>query len=122
MADIAARDRLPAGSTPRPRSSGQTQAQATERGEKPPRSDVGTIILHWSTAIAFVVSLLTGIRMATFGWVAAESIAMAWRHHATGRNVDVALYYGTGAVLLLDRVSALHHAQRLEAPQRGKEN
>jgi cytochrome b561 len=33
----------------------------------PPRSDVGTIVLHWATAIAFVVSLFTGIRMATFG-------------------------------------------------------
>jgi cytochrome b subunit of formate dehydrogenase len=36
----------------------------------PPRSDVGTIILHWSTAIALVVSLLTGFRIATFGFVA----------------------------------------------------
>jgi hypothetical protein len=35
----------------------------------PPRSDVGTIFLHWATAIAFVVSLFTGIRMATFGHV-----------------------------------------------------
>jgi cytochrome b561 len=28
----------------------------------PPRSDVGTILLHWSLAIAIVVSLLTGLR------------------------------------------------------------
>src|ERR1043166_7301684 len=42
----------------------------TRRGQNaPPRSDIGTIILHWTTAIAFVVSLLTGIRMATFGSV-----------------------------------------------------
>jgi cytochrome b subunit of formate dehydrogenase len=36
----------------------------------PPRSDVGTVILHWATAIAFVVSLLTGLRIAGFGYVA----------------------------------------------------
>ena len=28
----------------------------------PPRSDIGTIILHWALAIAIVVSLLTGLR------------------------------------------------------------
>src|SRR5438445_8864982 len=38
--------------------------------DAPPRSDVGTIILHWSTAIALVVCLLTGLRMAIFGYVA----------------------------------------------------
>src|SRR5256885_4503336 len=45
-----------AASAPRPQSSGQMQEQTTERGEKPPRSDVGTMILHWGTAIAFIVS------------------------------------------------------------------
>lgn len=30
----------------------------------PPRTDVGTIILHWLTAIAFAVSLFTGMRIA----------------------------------------------------------
>ncbi len=42
----------------------------SERKDAPPRSDIGTIFLHWATAIAFVVSLLTGIRIATFGHVA----------------------------------------------------
>ena len=32
--------------------------------EAPPRTDVGTLTLHWVTAIAFIVSLLTGIRIA----------------------------------------------------------
>ena len=32
--------------------------------ERPPRTDVGTLTLHWVTAIAFVVSLFTGIRIA----------------------------------------------------------
>src|SRR5882724_9219535 len=40
------------------------------RQERPPRSDVGTIILHWATAIALVVCLVTGLRVATFGHVA----------------------------------------------------
>src|SRR5204863_8989410 len=69
MADIAARDRLPAASAPRPTIAARVESETGNRSDKPPRSDVGTIVLHWTTAIAFVVSLLTGIRMATFGWV-----------------------------------------------------
>src|SRR5437763_5837460 len=70
MADIVhARDGLPSGAAARPKPSAKQDAQGTARMDKPPRSDVGTIVLHWTTAIAFVVSLLTGIRMATFGWV-----------------------------------------------------
>src|SRR5262245_32904250 len=30
----------------------------------PPRTDAGTLVLHWLTTIAFLVSLLTGIRIA----------------------------------------------------------
>jgi cytochrome b subunit of formate dehydrogenase len=33
-------------------------------GEAPPRTDLGTLTLHWATAIAFVVSLFTGVRIA----------------------------------------------------------
>ncbi|MGI8525747.1 MAG: cytochrome b/b6 domain-containing protein, partial [Pseudolabrys sp.] len=33
----------------------------------PPRTDVGTLVLHWATAIAFTVSLFTGIRIAADG-------------------------------------------------------
>src|SRR5437899_8392948 len=36
----------------------------TKTRESPPRTDVGTIALHWATALAFVVSLVTGIRIA----------------------------------------------------------
>lgn len=36
----------------------------TKTRESPPRTDVGTITLHWATALAFVVSLVTGIRIA----------------------------------------------------------
>ena len=59
--------------------SGQMHASfARGRGEAPPRSDVGTIILHWATAIAFVVSLVTGIRMATFGSVLPNLSQWLW--------------------------------------------
>src|ERR1700682_996171 len=52
-----------------PRISSDADDELSKRDQNaPPRSDVGTIILHWTTAIAFVVSLLTGIRMATFGF------------------------------------------------------
>lgn len=69
MADIVARDPLPSGGAARPRNSAQSGANRSEQTNQPPRSDVGTIVLHWITAIAFLVSLLTGIRVATFGWV-----------------------------------------------------
>ena len=40
-------------------------ARAARRAGRndPPRSDVGTIILHWVTAVAFFVSILTGVRI-----------------------------------------------------------
>ena len=39
-------------------------ATAQSRREQPPRTDAGTLTLHWVTAIAFLVSLFTGIRIA----------------------------------------------------------
>jgi cytochrome b subunit of formate dehydrogenase len=65
MADIVhARDGLPASSTARLKpATKQTTAEGT-RGGVPPRTDVGTLVLHWTTAIAFTVSLFTGIRIA----------------------------------------------------------
>jgi cytochrome b subunit of formate dehydrogenase len=42
----------------------ETARPAGERRDVPPRSDVGTIFLHWATAIAFLVSLFTGVRIA----------------------------------------------------------
>jgi cytochrome b subunit of formate dehydrogenase len=41
--------------------------------DEPPRTDVGTLILHWATAIALIVSLLTGIRIAADDFVAPVS-------------------------------------------------
>jgi cytochrome b561 len=70
MADVVhARDGLPPGGPAYPRGTAKPDVRNSERGGKPPRSDIGTIILHWTTAIAFVVSLVTGIRIATFGYV-----------------------------------------------------
>jgi cytochrome b subunit of formate dehydrogenase len=64
MADIVhARDNVassrPAQTTGKPKS-----ADSTGRKDQPPRTDVGTLVLHWGTAIAFIVSLFTGIRIA----------------------------------------------------------
>lgn len=69
MVDIVhARDGLPKADRVPLKASNKTIREGAP-GAAPPRSDIGTIILHWTTAIAFVVSLATGIRMATFGWV-----------------------------------------------------
>ena len=63
MADIVhARDDLTT-ATPS-RTSVKSKPEPVERLDKPPRSDVGTLTLHWATAIAFIISLFTGIRIA----------------------------------------------------------
>jgi cytochrome b561 len=38
--------------------------RSLESQDRPPRTDVGTVTLHWATALAFLVSLVTGIRIA----------------------------------------------------------
>jgi hypothetical protein len=66
MADIAhARDDL-AARRPSPTTSkaNAEQVSSGQRQLQPPRTDVGTLVLHWGTAIAFLVSLFTGIRIA----------------------------------------------------------
>jgi len=72
MADIVARDDLTPGGGTRPRSSGRV-ARREEQGNQPPRTDIGTLVLHWATAIAFTVSLFTGIRIAADALVAPVS-------------------------------------------------
>lgn len=44
---------------------GDVAAPTTERRHKPPRTDLGTLLLHWVTAVAFFVSALTGVRIAS---------------------------------------------------------
>src|SRR4051794_14058236 len=64
MADIVARDELTPGPVARSRSSDRPLTDRGSQANQPPRTDVGTLLLHWVTAIAFVVSLFTGIRIA----------------------------------------------------------
>src|SRR5471032_1126493 len=65
MADIAHRDGLPDSSVKPSKNTTKTVADfPAERTGQPPRTDVGTLTLHWVTAIAFFVSLFTGIRIA----------------------------------------------------------
>jgi cytochrome b subunit of formate dehydrogenase len=67
MVDIVhARDEHPAsGATPprvdRGAGSGTIRRK---RQDAPPRSDIGTLVMHWLTAIAFFVSVFTGVRIA----------------------------------------------------------
>ena|SRR5215217_3439092 len=65
MADIVhARDGLPSAGTARLKSAPKPAHAEGTSGAAPPRTDVGTLVLHWTTAIAFTVSLFTGIRIA----------------------------------------------------------
>src|SRR6185503_14559434 len=64
MADIVARDELTPGTAARPRGTARPAAERGQSAGQPPRTDVGTLVLHWATAIAFTVSLFTGIRIA----------------------------------------------------------
>jgi cytochrome b subunit of formate dehydrogenase len=65
MADIVhGRDDLTTSSQSPSKTKTKPTSAAIERHNQPPRSDVGTIFLHWVTAVAFVVSLFTGIRIA----------------------------------------------------------
>ena len=63
-----------------------------------PKTDFGTVVLHWTMVVLFVTSVLTGLRIATvspfdFGWIhALDSIlpsSMVWTAHVP---VAVALF------------------------------
>ena len=63
MDDITRKESLPSSATSRkPLPAGQQPKP--ERKDAPPRTDITTLILHWLTATAFLVSLFTGIRIA----------------------------------------------------------
>ncbi len=49
----------PAEPTPVP----EVRAKVAARVDRHPRSDTGTIIIHWIVAIAMVASLITGLRI-----------------------------------------------------------
>src|ERR1041385_7450905 len=64
MADIVARDDLSAGPAAKPRNVARSGAERAGSTNQAPRTGGGTLVLHWITAIAFIVSLFTGIRIA----------------------------------------------------------
>jgi cytochrome b561 len=51
------------GSGPGPAASGAARSGPLRRQAGPPRSDTGTIVLHWTMTIAMLVSLFTGLRI-----------------------------------------------------------
>src|SRR5580704_3858109 len=67
MVDIVhARDEYPASGATPPRADRGAGSGTTRRRRQdaPPRSDIGTLAIHWLTAIAFFVSVFTGVRIA----------------------------------------------------------
>lgn len=63
-------------SSPDERTSGASNSAHMSRSPKTPgapRTDIGTLVLHWVVALAFIVSLFTGIRMAADALVAPVS-------------------------------------------------
>ena len=69
MVDIVARDDQSAPRSNRPsRDDARARAAERRRQDAPPRSDVGTIVLHWATALALIICLLTGLRVGIFGY------------------------------------------------------
>jgi cytochrome b subunit of formate dehydrogenase len=74
MADIVHRDLHQTSRAPSFRDAGgSVEARQRDRRNLPPRTDVGTLVLHWVTATAFVVSLFTGIRIAADAYIAPVS-------------------------------------------------
>ena len=69
MADIAQRDLVQQVRGSKAAAPMDNGAVTRRPRSGPPRTDVGTIILHWAVAIAFTVTLLTGLRVAVFGHV-----------------------------------------------------
>jgi cytochrome b561 len=70
MVDIVARNDQSVSSPGRALTDRQVGMRERARQDGPPRSDWGTIILHWATAVALIICLLTGLRVAIFGHVA----------------------------------------------------
>ena len=75
-----------------------------------PRSDAGTVLLHWLSAGTLLVSLLTGIRIAAE--IQRRSSPAGDAGPSPGRNLDVALPCRARALLLWDQLSPLHAPQR----------
>ncbi|MDJ1159122.1 ethylbenzene dehydrogenase-related protein [Chelatococcus sp. SYSU_G07232] len=85
----------------------------------PPRSDVGTILLHWLTAVAMVASLVTGLRIAADAPEAVISRALSpvlpqgevWTVHVVA---GLTLFFAAGAYVVYLRRSGLERRVALK--------
>ena len=79
-----------------------------------PRTDVGTLVLHWLTALAFIISLFTGIRIAADALFAPVSQWLTpvlpqgeiWTWHFFA---GLTLFFGSTAYVLYTLRSGLSH-------------
>src|SRR3954469_24089998 len=84
----------------------------------PPRTDVGTLVLHWATAITFIVSLFTGLRIASDGQYAVVSKWLSpilpqgeiWTWHFLA---GLTLFFCAASYLIYVRRSALANRNAL---------
>jgi hypothetical protein len=51
-----------------------TDIDIAEIPGKPPRSDIGTIVIHWTASIACIITLVTGLRLASD-----QEFSLVWR-------------------------------------------
>jgi hypothetical protein len=118
MADILHRRDAPGARSPS--SPGEQALSHVDRRNAPPRTDVGTIVLHWLTAITFLVSLFTGVRIAADALHAPVSHFLTpilpqgeiWTWHFVA---GLALFFCGSAYLLYMRRSGL---SRRAAPKK----
>ena len=123
MAELVhGRAHLNTGSPARPspeQASSRSALAAAGRQERPPRTDVGTLVLHWGTALAFIVSLFTGIRIAADALNAPVSHWLSpmlpqgeiWTWHFLA---GLTLFFCGSAYLVYMRRSGLAHRNALK--------
>ena len=67
--------------SPHPPSGGEArsgpEAATASRADRHPRSDTGTIVIHWIVAIAMIASLITGLRISADAPVARTAKLLA---------------------------------------------
>ncbi len=121
MADIVhGRDDLTTKSQPPSRPTDPT-SETIERRDQPPRTDVGTLTLHWVTAIAFLVSLFTGIRIAADALSAPVS---HWLNPILPQGEIWTWHFLAGLTLFFAASAYLVYvlARRAREPQRAEED
>src|SRR5688572_17932432 len=100
-------------------SNSRGNASTSSPSAQPPRTDVGTLTLHWVTAIAFIVSLFTGIRIAADALNAPVSHWLSpilpqgeiWTWHFLA---GLALFFCAAAYLIYMRRSGLANRNALK--------